>query len=76
MGDVRNTKKIYQATLQQRRPKRRPKARRKDDVGKDRVKTVIVNYRQVVQEGGGWSRANREALILPGATIKEDEGVP
>jgi hypothetical protein len=46
-------KKIYQANLHQKQPKVRPKARWRDDAENDRTETVIVNWRQVVQDRDG-----------------------
>jgi hypothetical protein len=37
-----------------KRPKRRPKARQKDDVQTDITNMGIVNWRQVVQDRNGW----------------------
>jgi hypothetical protein len=41
-NNARNTTKIYQANLHQKRPKGRPQARGKDDVGNDIRMTGIV----------------------------------
>jgi hypothetical protein len=64
MDDARNTKKIYQANLYQKRPKGRPKARWKNYVQNDVRKMGNVNWRQVEQERNEWRRATGEALIL------------
>ena len=64
--DAGNTKKIYQPTVHQKRPKWRPKARRKDDVENGIRKMGIVNWRQISQERYRLRRATREALILLG----------
>jgi hypothetical protein len=45
MDDARNTKKIYQANLHQKRPKGRPKARWKDDVENEVRKMEIGKTR-------------------------------
>jgi hypothetical protein len=58
--------KIYQANFHQKRPKRRPQARRKDDVEKGVRKMGIGNWKQVAQDRDRWRRATREALILLG----------
>ena len=66
MDDARNTKKIYQANSHQKRTKRRPKARWKDDVENDIRNTEIVNWRHAVQDRDGWRRETGDALILLG----------
>ena len=69
MDDVRNTKKIYQATLHLKRPKGRPKARWKDDVENDARKMGIVNWRQVAQDEDGWRTEAGEGLVLVGDSV-------
>ena len=66
VDDARNSKKIYRASFHQKRPKRRPKTRREDDVEKGIRKMGIVNWRQVAQDRDRWGRATGEALILLG----------
>jgi hypothetical protein len=65
-GDARNIEKVFQNNLHQKRPKEKSKSKRKDDVENDVRKMGIVNWRQVAQDGEGWSIATGEALIFLG----------
>jgi len=51
--DARNTKKLFQNNLHQKRPKETFKSRRKIDVEYDVKKMGIVKWRQVAQTGDG-----------------------
>jgi hypothetical protein len=62
MGDVRNTKKIYQANVH----RKATQSRRKDDVENNVRKMSIVIWRQVAEDRDERRRATREALILRG----------
>jgi hypothetical protein len=54
MDDARNTKKIYQANLHQKRPKGRPKARWKDDVEIiQEIRKLLTGDKQRTMEMGG-----------------------
>jgi hypothetical protein len=53
VDDARNATKIYQANLDQKQTKGRPKARWKDDVENDIRKMGIVNWRQLAQDRDG-----------------------
>lgn len=63
---ARNTKKIYQANLHQKRPNGRPKARGKYDVENGIREMEIVKWIQLAQDRDGWRRASRKAHILSG----------
>jgi len=63
-SDARNTKKVFQNNLHQKRPEERSKSGRKDDVENDVRQMGIVNWRQVVQDEDGWRRATGEGLIF------------
>jgi hypothetical protein len=65
MGDARYTKKLYQANLHYKRPKRRSKTRWKYDVEND-TRRIGMNWRKVAQDRKGWRRENWEVLILVG----------
>jgi hypothetical protein len=66
MHDARKAKKIYQASLHDKRPKRTPKTRWKDDAENDIRKMGIVNWKQVAQDSVGWRRATGDAFNVLG----------
>jgi hypothetical protein len=66
IDEARNSKEIYQVRLHHRWREGRRNARWKDDVGNDKRKEGILNWRQVVEDRNGWSRATEETLILLG----------
>jgi hypothetical protein len=66
MDDARNTRKIRQDNLHDKRTKRRPKARWKYYAQNDVRKMGIVNWRKVAQDRDGWRRATGEVLIFLG----------
>jgi hypothetical protein len=65
-ADARNTKKLFQNNLHQKRRKERSMSRRKDDAENDVRQTGIVNWRQVAQDGDGCRIETGEALIFLG----------
>jgi len=64
--DARNTTKLFQKNLHQKRPKERYKSRRKDDGENDVRQMGNVNWRQVAQDIAGRKIAPGEALIFLG----------
>jgi hypothetical protein len=70
--DDQTPRKYTKPTFTKKRPKRRPKARWKDDVENDIRKMGFVNWRQVAQDRDGWNRATREVLIFLHIGVTED----
>jgi len=72
---IPHTNTIYEANLDYKRPKGRPKTGWKDDVENDVREMDIVNWRQVAQDRDRWRRKTEEAIILfdIGATLEEEE---
>jgi hypothetical protein len=61
---MQETPRKYTKPTYQKRPKRRPNAKWKDDVENDIRKMGIVSWRQVTQDKDGWRTANRQEVIL------------
>ena len=65
LDDARNTNLIYEAELNRKSTKERPKDRWNGDAEND-IKMGIINWRRMAQDMAGWRRATGEVLILLG----------
>jgi hypothetical protein len=72
MDDARNTKKIFRASLHQKRPKGRLETRWKDDVENNIRKMGIANWRQVAQDRDEWRRATRK-VAYPSGIVEQQK---
>lgn len=66
LDDARNTKQIYEADLNRKSTKERPKDRWNGDAENDIKKMGIINWRRMGQDMAGCRRATGEVLILLG----------